>query len=108
MSRLIEFATEEGERILVEVREVERPDELVRAARGETAPEKAAKRFEEALKPVNSIVKKIVENLEGLSHAPNEAEVHFGLNLKADVGAFVAKTGSEGHFKIKLKWRREE
>ncbi len=105
MSRLIEFPTEGEDVILVEVEETTRPDELLRTASQESTPARAAKKFEEALKPVNCIARKIIENLDSLTRAPDQAEVEFGLNLKADVGAFVAKAGTEAHFKIKLTWK---
>lgn len=104
MRRLIEFATEGEETILVEVEDIAAPDELVRAARAEVTPGKAAKKFEDALVTVKSVAERIIQQLDSLRRAPDQAEVEFGLNLKADVGAFVAKAGTEAHFKVKLTW----
>ena len=88
MSRLIEFPTEGEDVILVEVEEATRPDELLRTASDETAPVRAAKKFEEALKPVNCIARKIIEDLDSLTRAPDQAEVEFGLNLNGGRGGF--------------------
>lgn len=105
MSRLIEFETDGEDVILVEVEETARPEELVRAARDETATARASKKFEEALKPVNCIARKFIEKLDSLTRAPDQAEVEFGLKLKADVGAFVARAGTDAQFKVKLTWK---
>lgn len=39
---------------------------------------------------------------------PDEAEVEFGLNLDAEVGAFVAKAKTGAQITVKLKWNIEQ
>jgi Trypsin-co-occurring domain 1 len=38
--------------------------------------------------------------------APDEHEIEFGIKLNAEAGVVVAKSAVEGHFSVKLLWRR--
>lgn len=42
--------------------------------------------------------------LRGGVNAPDEVEVAFGVKLVAQAGAVVAKTATEGHFVVRLRW----
>jgi hypothetical protein len=42
---------------------------------------------------------------EGID-APEHIEIEFGVVLNAEAGAIIAKTGVEGHMKIKLMWAK--
>lgn len=46
-------------------------------------------------------------NFREMEVRPDEVQVEFGVKLSAQAGAVIAKTGVEGHLKIKLTWTRD-
>ena len=49
----------------------------------------------------------IVDRLRGLADAPDEISVEFGVQLSAEVGAFVAKASGDANFRVYLHWKRD-
>ena len=72
----------------------------------------ASKAFEGAMSSIkdigNSIGENIVQRVEKMTEPPDEVEVKFGINMTADLGAIVAKTGGEVNYEITLKWDNRE
>lgn len=107
MKRLVEFATEENEYIIVEVEEPEIGG-LVRAARPGEIITKASQSFEESLEKVKPAANAIIMKLRSLHDQPDEIKVEFGLKLSADAGAVVASAGVEANYTVTLKWKKLE
>ncbi len=107
MKKLVEFPLEDGSSILVEVEENEAGG-IIKASRADDAVTKANKTFEEAMDKVKPAASAIIAKIRGLSDAPDEVEVQFGLKLSAEAGAFVAATGVEANYTVTLKWKKEE
>jgi hypothetical protein len=57
----------------------------------------------EALEPVAQASRTVLEELRKAT--PDEVEVEFGVELKAESGAVIAKAGSGCHLTVKLTWR---
>jgi Trypsin-co-occurring domain 1 len=73
-----------------------------RAADGKEA--QLAPRLENALDVVNKFGQRILDCVSSLK--PHAAEVEFGVAFKGEAGApLIARTISEGHVKITLKWK---
>jgi len=97
---LIEYSLEDGTTVLVQARD---EGGMVKASRGEEQPEKAAKKFEEALEPVHQVAQALRARLEDLR--ADETEVTFGLTTTGKLGNFaIAEVGVEACFSVKLKW----
>jgi hypothetical protein len=104
LRRLVEFHLEDGTSIFVEAESVSGP--VTRGGKaGELAVE-AGETFEGALARVQPAAVAIVDRLRGLADAPEEIEVEFGIQLSAEVGAFVAKAAGEGNFRVAMRWKR--
>jgi hypothetical protein len=103
MKQLIEFDSETGITILVEVDEPE-PDNVIHAGQPSEVVRKATQTFETALDAIKPIATVIVTKLRSLSDPPREMEVEFGLKLHAEVGVVLALVGAEAHYKVTLKW----
>jgi hypothetical protein len=102
VSELVRFKSEGGEELLVEIDEHQFGTERVaRDARGVV---EAADTLDSALERATPALRRIAASLRDL--APDEHEVEFGLKLNAEAGAIVAKTSAEGHFTVKMTWRR--
>jgi hypothetical protein len=108
MKRLVEFATEEGGTILVEV------DDDLRMGSGPTLRggaasamiEKARVSYEEALDKIKGAAETIITKMRALPDSPDEISVDFGIKLSADIGAILASTSAEAQFTLHLTWKR--
>ena len=105
MDRVIQFSTDEGQMVYVEVGQPITRAEAVDAADDDGFLVKASRRFEEGLGTVKIVSKKVLDKvLEVREPRPTQVEVEFGLTLKADLGAVIAKAGTESNFRVKLTW----
>ncbi len=110
MKRLVEFATEDGGSVLVEV------DDDLRMSSGSTLRggaagvmiEKARVSYEEALDKIKGAAETIITKMRALPDSPDEIGVDFGIKLSADIGAILASTSAEAQFTLHLVWKREE
>jgi hypothetical protein len=110
MPNYIQFETEDGAAILVEVaaEELEEPG-VVPAGATEKAIAKAQATFEQGLELVRHNANAFIRKLKDLSDPPNEVEMSFGLKATGEVGNFaVAKAGAEANYTVKLTWKRNE
>ncbi|CAM3690283.1 CU044_2847 family protein [Kibdelosporangium persicum] len=102
MTELVRFESAEGSSLLVEVDDEEYG--VTRVSRGRDGVVEAAQTLDEALRSTQPTVKAIVQSIRAC--APDEFEIEFGMKLNAEAGVIVAKTALEGHFTVKLAWRR--
>ena len=105
MKRTVEFATDSGETVLVEI-EDRAAEETMRGYRGGEIAGKAARTFEQALATIKPAAEAVVSTVTALSEKPDEIQVTFGLKLTASV-AMIASTGAEGNFEVTLTWKRD-
>jgi hypothetical protein len=105
LRRLVEFRLEDGTSIFVEAESQSR--EVTRGGRGGDLAVEAGESFESALARVQPAAVAVVDRFRGLSDAPEEVEVEFGIQLSAEVGAFVAKAAGEANFRVAMRWKRD-
>lgn len=108
--RLVEFPLEDGGSVLVQVDDGLGTDGEVK--RGWGTPdvrvvEQAQQSFERAVARVQPAVQGLLNQLMSLAETPEEIQVEFGLQLSAEVGAFVAGASSSGNFKVSMTWHRQ-
>jgi SOS-response transcriptional repressor LexA len=103
MKRLIEFATQDGDSVVVEVEEEPSPG-TVRAARPGEIAEHAVRTFEDALGPVRIVAKALISQLRDF----DEVKVEFGVTMKAEAGALIASTSGQANFTVTLTWKSAE
>jgi hypothetical protein len=108
MKRLVEFPTEDGGSLLVEVDDDLRlgSGPTFRGGPGTMVIEKARVTYEEALENIKGAAETIISKMRTLSESPNEISVEFGIKLSADVGAILASTSAEAQFTLSLTWKR--
>ncbi len=104
MSRMVEFKAGDSH-FLVEVDEGELRRGAVRGARPSQVIDKASVSFEEAIRRTRPAIEGVVETLKGLTVAPNQVNVEFGLKFSAEGSAIVARAGTEANLRISLQWR---
>jgi Trypsin-co-occurring domain 1 len=114
MTRLVEFPLENGGSVIVEVDDRgARDDRVVRRGFGESAhPAEIAARAGETLEAafgrIQPAAGAMVSRLRGLTDAPEEIEIEFGIQLSAELGVIVAHTAGEANFRVSLRWKRNE
>jgi hypothetical protein len=104
VTRLIEFPTASGGTVFIEV--ADGTGGLV--TRGGTHGEvfaRAQQTFENALGHIQPAVQGVIDELLSLENRPEEVCVEFGLDVHAEVGAFIAAASSTSNFKVTLTWR---
>lgn len=104
MAKLTRFPLDDGEAVLVEI-EPDGPD-IEPAGRGRDLIESATTSFGAALRPVRQAAVSALEQFREMDGRPDEIEIEFGVRLNAQAGAVIAKSGVDGHLKIKLTWKR--
>ena len=103
MTRLVEFPTVNGPTVLIEVA----ADDGALVTRGGTHGEvfaRAQQTFESALGHIQPAVQGVIDELLSLEKRPDEVCVEFGLDVHAEVGAFIAAASSTSNFKVTLTW----
>jgi hypothetical protein len=106
VNRLIEFPTTAGGTVLIEARDSTGGVVTRGGAHGELFA-RAQQTFEAALGHVQPAVQGVINELLSLKNRPDEVCVEFGLDMHAEVGAFVAAASSTSNFKVTLSWRSQ-
>jgi Trypsin-co-occurring domain 1 len=112
--RLVEFPLEDGGTVLVQAEDGTAAGghgggEVTRGwgDRDERLVLQAQQSFEQAVGRVQPAVQALVRRLRSVAESPEEIKVDFGLELSAEVGAFVAGASSTGNFTVSMTWRPE-
>ena len=112
MSQLVEFPLEDGSTILVQVADAARQPgaPVTRSVRSSSdqVTERAATSFEGALDRIRPITAKIIERIRSIEDSPDEIQVEFGIDLHAELGAFVASASTDANFKLSLTWKHAD
>lgn len=109
MGQLVEFGLNDGGTILVEVHEASRVGgPVTRGLSGDQVTERARQTFEDAVQRIEPAAQAIITQLRGMTQAPDEVQVEFGLDLHAEAGAFIAAASAIANFRIAMTWRHAE
>ena len=107
MPRYLEFQTQSGETVLIEVEEAQAPG--LRKASLEPIVGQAEKTFEQAIGSLRASAQAIVSTVANLAEPPDELEVTFGLKIAGEVNALaVAKAGGDATYTVKMTWKSKE
>jgi hypothetical protein len=113
VTQYIQFPTEDGGTVLVEVEaNEEKVTGLVKAGLGDKVEETIVKvrdTFEATMmETVRRNTEAFIKTMQLLSDPPAEAEICFGVNAAAEAGySAIAKASGESSYTVKLTWKRE-
>src|SRR6478735_6112627 len=106
MTRLVTFRTADGAEVVVQVADDDPGSGMVtRGLRDSAVVQRVEQTFDEALSRVQPAVRSMLTQLRTPIDGPDEIEVEFGIQMSADVGAFVAGASSTANFKVTLTWK---
>ena len=110
--RLVEFPLEDGGSVLVQVEDGATAGgygggEVTRSwgDREQRVVAQAQQSFEQAVSRVQPAVQALVRRLRSVAESPEEIKVDFGIELSAEVGAFVTGASATGNFTVSMTWR---
>ncbi|SHN88466.1 hypothetical protein SAMN05660350_04520 [Geodermatophilus obscurus] len=109
MVRLLKYPLETGGGVLVQVEDGHGGDAEVTRGWGERdrrVVKQARESFGQVVARVQPAVQGLVHQLRSLVDSPDATSVEFGLELSAEVGAFVAGASTKGNFKVSMTWNR--
>ena len=107
MTQLLEFKSQEGALIFVEVDE--RPSgPVTRGGRSAEAVVEAGEGLEQVLARLSPVVAGIVTQLRETPDWPDQIEVEFGVRLSADANVIIVRAGGEANFRIALRWSHDQ
>lgn len=107
MGELLEFKTEAGDSVLVEVEESS-GGPVTRGGRAADAVVEASESLEQVLVRLGPAMRGIVAQLRAAADWPDAVEVEFGVKLSADCNVIIARGGGEANFRIALRWSQEK
>jgi len=111
VKRLVEFPSETGEPILVEVEDVGLAGETRRGLSPSALVERAQTSFEDALEKARPMALGLVGKLRAVGDAagspPDEVQVEFGIVLNAEAGAILASASAGANYKVTMTWKRQ-
>ena len=110
MKQLVEFPSESGEPILVEVEDMGLAGETRRGLSTTAVVERAQSSFEDALEKARPMATGLVGKLRTIGDAtgslPDEVQVEFGIVLNAEAGAILASASAGANYKVTMTWKR--
>jgi hypothetical protein len=110
MKRLVEFPSESGEPILVEVEDVGLSSETRRGLSPSAVVERAQTSFEDAVEKARPMASGLVGKLRAIGDSagspPDEVQVEFGIVLNAEAGAVLASASAGANYKVTMTWKR--
>jgi hypothetical protein len=106
MTKLLQFDTDGGGPILIEVTEPA-AGTVTRGGRADALVVEAGESLDQVLGRLGPVIKGVVAQLRAATDWPDEVEVEFAVKLSADSNVIIARAGGEANFRISLRWERE-
>ncbi|MGI8859306.1 MAG: CU044_2847 family protein [Rubrobacteraceae bacterium] len=111
MKRLVEFPSDGGGTIMVEVEDLAPAGQTRRGLYTSAVVERAQSSFEDALEKIQPISSGLIVRLREIGDSavepPDEVHVEFGLLLSAEAGAVLAAASASANFKVTMMWRKD-
>src|SRR3954447_18604534 len=103
MSELLEFKSDAGEVVLVEVAEPPRAG-VMRGGRPAAAVVESGEDLEHVLGRLGPVIRGMVASVRSAADRPDEVEIEFSVKISADSNLIIARAGGEANFRIALRW----
>ncbi|MEV6105030.1 CU044_2847 family protein [Streptomyces sp. NPDC051940] len=92
--------------VYVELAEDDSGVERVRRRADGTRTEAVAG-FEAGLDQIRDVAGRTLERITSMARSPSTVELEFGVKFNVEAGAVIARTGVEGHLKVKVVWEND-
>lgn len=105
MTRLLEYALEDGGTVVVEVAD-EAPRDQTKGMRPTEVVARAGETFEAALERLRPMTEGLVRRLSDLAQRPDEMTVEFAITMTAEAGAVLARIGADANLRVSMTWNK--
>jgi hypothetical protein len=112
MPRYAEFPVEGGGTVVVEVDGRAGPADwttgdrpTTRGLGGGEVITRAEATFGETMSRIQPVASGLIASLRATLDPPDAVDIEFGIQMSADLGAFIAKASAEANFKVALHWK---
>ena len=105
MGELLRFELEDGGSVVAQMDDL--GGGVVPATSASDVVARATGSFESALEGVRRAASATLDRMSSLPQRPDEVTVEFGIQLDAEVGAVLARTGAQGHIQVQVTWHRK-
>lgn len=102
---IVEFASENGPPLLIQVETNPVDDLVTRGLGSSTLIEKAERTFQAALAPIRTVAEAVTTELRAVSRQPDEVTVGFGLDFTASTSAVLASANATANVSVQLTWK---
>jgi hypothetical protein len=103
MTELVKFDIDGGGSVIVAVDD---HPEVSRVSRIDQVNRQARLTFNKALGEVRDAASAALAQFQAMTNRPDEVEISFGVQLTAETGAVIARTGVQGHLQVTVRWQR--
>ncbi|HWG99749.1 MAG TPA: CU044_2847 family protein [Pilimelia sp.] len=104
MTELVEFDLDGGGTVLVAV---DGEAGVARASRLDRIARQTRQSFDGAIATVRDAASAALSQFQSMPRCPDEVEIAFGVQLTADAGAVIARTGVQGQLQVVVRWHRD-
>ncbi|WP_320066100.1 CU044_2847 family protein [Micromonospora sp. RTGN7] len=102
MSEVVEFALDGGGSVRVAVDDT--PG--IAPASADDVLRKAGMSFNRAIGQARDAASAALTEFRSMADRPDEVEITFGVQLTAEAGALIARTGVQGQLQVTVRWHR--
>ncbi|WDZ87104.1 CU044_2847 family protein [Micromonospora cathayae] len=103
MTDVVEFALDGGGTVLVAV---DTPPGITPATSADGLVRKVGVSFDRAIGQVRDAASAALGQFRSMADRPDEVEISFGVQLTAEAGAVIARTGVQGQLQVTVRWNR--
>ncbi|EEP75010.1 hypothetical protein MCAG_05337 [Micromonospora sp. ATCC 39149] len=103
MSEVVEFALDGGGTVLVAVDET---PGIAPASAADDVLRRAGVSFNKAIGQARDAASAALTEFRSMVDRPDEVEISFGIQLTAEAGALIARTGVQGQLQVTVRWQR--
>jgi hypothetical protein len=110
MTYYIETQTKDGASLKIEVESAAKTSTgFSRSASPANVSHEAVQdAYDQTLQTIRACANGVIETIQGLTVQPNSASIDFGIKIDGEVGALVARSLGDAHFKVSLSWKQAE
>ncbi|WP_405095676.1 CU044_2847 family protein [Micromonospora sp. NBC_01412] len=103
MTEVVEFALDGGGIVLVAVDDT---PGITPASTAEDVLRRAGMSFNRAIGQARDAASAALTEFRSMADRPDEVEISFGVQLSAEAGALIARTGVQGQLQVTVRWHR--
>jgi len=110
MTYYIETFSDDGLPIRIEVEDTSKPSAgFTRSTSPTNISNEAVKdAYDQTLRTIRGCANGVISTVQNLDTLPSSASIDFAIKIDPEVGAMIAKSREDAHFRVSLSWKQPE